>query len=83
MIGDHIGDGDLLYVREEAEPRRARGRVVVCVVSGSPYVKRLEFAGRKIRLASASEKFAPMVFDEDNVDWSLVGVVLGWSHHAK
>jgi SOS-response transcriptional repressor LexA len=83
MIGDHIGDGDLLYVREEAEPRRARGRIVVCVVSGSPYVKRLEFAGRKIRLVSANEKFAPMVVDEDNVDWSLVGIVVGWSHHAK
>jgi SOS-response transcriptional repressor LexA len=46
-------------------------------------VKRLEFVGRKIRLVSANERFAPMVFDEDSVEWSLVGIVLGWSHHAR
>jgi SOS-response transcriptional repressor LexA len=83
MTGEHICDGDLLYVREEPDPRHARGRIVVCVVSGSPYVKRLELAGRKIRLVSANERFPPMVFDEDNVEWSLVGIVLGWSHQAR
>ncbi len=36
MAGEHIADGDLLYLREEADSRHARGRVVVCVVSGSP-----------------------------------------------
>jgi SOS-response transcriptional repressor LexA len=83
MVGEHIAHDDLLYVREEPDPRHARGRIVVCVVSGSPYVKRLEFIGRKIRLVSANERFAPMVFDEDSVEWSLVGIVLGWSHHAR
>ncbi len=83
MIGEHIVHGDLLYVREVADPRHARGRVVVCVVSGSPYVKRLEFAARKIRLVSANERFAPMVFDEDSVEWGLVGIVVGWSHDAR
>ena len=82
MVGEHIADGDLLYVREEVDPRHARGRIVVCVVSGSPYVKRLDLAGRKIRLVSANERFAPMVFDEDSVEWSLVGIVIGWSHDA-
>jgi transcriptional regulator with XRE-family HTH domain len=42
MIGDHIANGDLLYVAEEADPRRAWGCIVVCVVGGSPSVKRLE-----------------------------------------
>lgn len=83
MLGEHIVHGDLLYVREEPDPRNARGRIVVCVVSGSPYVKRLEFAARKIRLVSANERFAPMVFDEDSVDWSLVGIVVGWSHDTR
>lgn len=83
MTGEYIADGDLLYVREEPDPRHARGRIVVCVVSGSPYVKRLEFIGRKIRLVSSNERFPPMVFDEDSVDWSLVGIVLGWSHEAR
>jgi len=83
MTGEYIADGDLLYVREEPDPRHARGRIVVCVVSGSPYVKRLEFIGRKIRLVSSNERFPPMVFDEDSVDWSLVGIVVGWSHDAR
>jgi len=83
MVGEHIADGDLLYVSEEPDPRHARGRIVVCVVSGSPYVKRLEFTGGKIRLVSANERFAPMVFDEDAVEWSLIGIVVGWSHQAR
>jgi SOS-response transcriptional repressor LexA len=83
MIGEHIADGDLLYVRETADPRQARGKIVVCVVSGSPYVKRLELAARKIRLVSANDRFPPMVFDEESVDWSLVGVVVGWSHDVR
>ena len=83
MIGEHIADGDLLYVQEEPDPRLARGRIVICVVSDSPYVKRLEFLGRKIRLVSANEKFAPMVFDEESVEWSLVGIVVGCSHDVR
>jgi SOS-response transcriptional repressor LexA len=83
MLGEHIADGDLLYVREEPDPKRARGRIVVCVVGGSPYVKRLDLAGTTIRLVSSNERFAPMVFDEGDVDWSLVGIVVGWSHDAR
>ena len=83
MIGEHIAHGDLLYVREVADPRNARNRVVLCIVSGSPYVKRLELATRRIRLVSANERFAPMAFDENSVEWSLIGIVVGWSHDAR
>jgi len=83
MDGEHIAHGDLLYVHEDPDPRNARGHIVVSVVSGSLYVKRLELSGRKIRLLSANDRFAPMVFDEDTVEWSLVGVVVGWSHDAR
>ena len=83
MTGEYIADGDLLYVVEEADARHARGRIIVCVVDGSRYVKRLDFAEPKIRLVSANERFSPMVFDENAVDWKLVGIVVGWSHDAK
>lgn len=83
MIGEHIADGDLLYVREEADPRVARGRIVVCLVGGSPYVKRLELSGGRVRLISANERFPPMVIDEQNVEWSLIGIVVGWSHDVR
>lgn len=83
MLGEHITDGDLLYVSEETDPRVARGRIVVCVVSGSPYVKRLDLTGGRLRLVSANERYSPMVIDEDIVDWALVGIVVGWSHDAR
>lgn len=83
MEGEFIAHGDLLYVREESDPRVARGKIVVCVVDGSPYVKRLDFAGDRIRLISANERFPPMVLDEQSVDWSLVGVVVGWLHDVR
>lgn len=83
MIGEHISDGDLLYVVEEPEPRRALGRIVVCVVAGSAYVKRLEPAEGRIRLVSANDRFPPMVFDENHVEWNLVGIVVGWSHKTR
>lgn len=83
MLGEHIADGDLLYVVEEPDPLQARGRIVVCVVDGSPYVKRLDLSDGKIRLVSANERFPPMVFDEDEVEWSLVGIVVGWTHDVR
>jgi SOS-response transcriptional repressor LexA len=83
MEGELISDGDHLYVREESDARLARGKIVVCVVDGSPYVKRLELSGGRIRLLSAKDGFPPMVFDERAVEWSLVGVVVGWSHDVR
>lgn len=80
MIGEAIADGDLLFVREEVERRHAHGRIVVCLVNGTPYVKRLEFAGSNVKLVSANERNPPMLFDEDVVDWQLVGVVVGTLH---
>lgn len=83
MEGEHITHGDLLYVREEPNPRVARGRIVVCIVEGSPYVKKLELGGNRIRLISAHERHPPMEFDEQNTEWVLVGVVVGWSHDVR
>lgn len=83
MTGEFIADGDLLYVHEERDPRVARGKIVVCIVAGSPYVKRLDVIGNRIRLLSANERFPPMVFDEQTVEWTLVGIVLGWSHDVR
>jgi transcriptional regulator with XRE-family HTH domain len=78
-----IRHGDLLYVREEADSRAARGRTVVCIVEGSPYVKRLELAGSRIRLNSENERFPPMVFAEQAVEWGLVGIVAGLSRDVR
>ncbi len=83
MEGEFIAHGDLLYVREESDPRAARGKIVVCVVDGSPYVKRLDFGGNRIRLLSAHERHSPMEFDEQHIEWAMAGVVVGWSHDVR
>jgi hypothetical protein len=36
-----------------------------------------------VRLISAHERYPPMEFDELSTDWSLVGVVIGWSHDVR
>ncbi|HYH09062.1 MAG TPA: LexA family transcriptional regulator [Thermoanaerobaculia bacterium] len=83
MIGDLIADGDYLYVREEADPRLAQRRIVICLVDGSPYVKRLDTIGNRIRLLSSNERHPPMVFDEQTTPWNLIGVVVGSSHDIR
>lgn len=83
MTGELIVDGDLLYVREETDPRQARGKIIVCTVDGSPYVKRLDFSGNRIRLLSANERYPPMLFHEQSTQWSLVGIVVGRSHDVR
>ena len=83
MEGEFIADGDLLFVREEPDPRAARGKVVVAVVDGTPYVKRLDYGGNRIRLLSANDRYPPMDFDEQAIDWSLVGVVVGSCHEHR
>lgn len=83
MEGEFIADGDLLFVRQEPDARIARGKIVVAVVDGSPYVKRLDYTGNLVRLTSAHERYPPMEFDEQTTDWSLVGVVIGWSHDVR
>lgn len=83
MEGEFIADGDLLFVKQESDSRVARGKIVVAVVDGSPYVKRLDYAGNQVRLISAHDGYPPMEFDEQSTDWSLVGVVVGWSHDVR
>lgn len=83
MEGEFIADGDLLYVRQESDPRVARGKIVVAVVNGTPYVKRFQYTGNQVRLISAHDRHKPMEFDGQHTDWSLVGIVVGWSHDVR
>lgn len=72
-------DRDLLFVRPESNPAAANGKNAVARVDGSPYVKRLDLTGGRIRLLSTNERYGPMVVDEDAQKFELVGVVVGRS----
>ncbi|HYC62451.1 MAG TPA: S24 family peptidase [Thermoanaerobaculia bacterium] len=79
MIGIGITHRDILFVRPESDPRAAKGKVVVCRVEGSEYVKILQINRGRIHLVSANERYEPRVIDEDVDDFELIGVVVGRS----
>jgi len=79
MIGIGITDRDILFVRPELDPRAANGKVVVCRVAGSEYVKILRIQRGRIQLVSANERYEPRVVHEEVDNFELIGVVVARS----
>jgi transcriptional regulator with XRE-family HTH domain len=79
MSGVGITHRDILFVRPESDPRAAKGKVVVCRVAGSEYVKILEINRGRIHLISANERWGPRLIDEEADNFELIGVVVGRS----
>jgi transcriptional regulator with XRE-family HTH domain len=79
MIGVGITDRDILFVRPESDARAANGKVVVCRVAGSEYVKILQIKRGRIHLFSANERYGPREVDEEIDNFELIGVVVGRS----
>lgn len=79
MIDVGITHRDIVFVRPEADPRAARGKVVVCRVGGSEYIKILRIERGRIHLLSANERFKPRIVDEETDNFELIGVVVGRS----
>jgi SOS-response transcriptional repressor LexA len=79
MTGAGYEDGDLVYVRPNREPQSAVGKVVVCLVDGTPLIKHLRTRGRKLLLESAHPDHPPMPINEDSERFKLIGIVIGKS----
>jgi SOS-response transcriptional repressor LexA len=80
MIDVGITDRDILFVQPLTDPRAAAGKIVICLVSGSEYVKQLDLRGGRIRLLSRNgDRYAQMDIDEEADDFRLIGVVIGRS----
>lgn len=79
MIAVGITNRDILFVRPETDPRAANGKVVVCRVAGSEYVKILRITRGRIVLVSANDRYEPRVIDEEVDNFELIGVVVGRS----
>jgi len=80
MIDVGITDRDLLFVQPLTDPREAAGKIVICLVGGSEYVKQLDLRGGRIRLLSRNgDKYAPMDINEEADGFRLIGVVIGRS----
>jgi phage repressor protein C with HTH and peptisase S24 domain len=74
MIGAGIADRDLLYVKPTRSAREAAGKIVVCRIDTSEYVKVLDVRGGRTRLLSRNENYPPI--DVEN-RLELIGIVVG------
>jgi SOS-response transcriptional repressor LexA len=79
MIDVGITHRDIVFVRPETDPRAAHGKVVVCRVDGSEYIKILHIERGRIRLLSANDRYEPRIVDEEVDKFELIGVVVGRS----
>lgn len=77
MIGAGIAERDLLFVRPLRSTREATGKVVICRVDGSEYVRVLDIRGGRIRLLSRNDRYPPMEVADGSQRFELVGVVIG------
>jgi len=76
MIGAGIYDGSLLYVRPTVDRAAVDGQIVICLLNGAEYVKRLDLRGGQIHLSSENPRYPPIPVDEEMDAFRLVGVVL-------
>lgn len=76
MIGAGIYDGSLLYVRPTLDRAAADGQIVICLLNGAEYVKRLDLRGGQVHLHSENPRYPAMPVDEEEDTFRLVGVVL-------
>jgi phage repressor protein C with HTH and peptisase S24 domain len=76
MVGAGIADGDLLFVKPTRSTREAAGRVVVCRVDATSYVKVLDLRGSRIRLLSRNDRY-PAIEVDAATQFELIGIVIG------
>lgn len=72
MIGDGVGDGDILVVDRSVEP--ADGQMAVCFLDGEFTLKRVRINGKTIILVPANPSYKQIEVTADN-DFSIWGVV--------
>ena len=75
MIEDGIHEGDLLFVKQQAQARRVQ--IAVVMVDGDATVKRFFPEGDRIRLQPANSSMEPIFVDRRSGDVEIVGVAVG------
>lgn len=79
MIGAGIADRDLVFVKPTRSTREAAGRVVVCRVDDSEYVRAFDLRAGRIRLLSRNDRYPPIELPEGSSRFELIGIVVGRS----
>ncbi|RYG40177.1 MAG: hypothetical protein EOO01_27955 [Chitinophagaceae bacterium] len=72
MVADGIKEGDILVIEEKFG--EVNGKIILARLEGMLLVRRIEQQGRKIRLLSGGNFFAPLEIDP-YADFKILGVV--------
>lgn len=75
MIGAGIENDDFVFFRSANSEKEARGKVVICRVNTSVYLKRLKWTKDEVRLESENEGYKPIVIREGD-EFELYGIVV-------
>jgi SOS-response transcriptional repressor LexA len=76
MIGAGIVHTAIVYVRPTQHLERLDGKIAICRLNGSDYVKRVDTRGGRILLRSENPLYEPLPVDEDVDTFSVVGEVI-------
>ena len=68
MINARIHDGDVVYIRQQAEV--ANGQIAAVLIGDEATLKRVNYdaAGKTLILSPANDAYAPLVFTGDELD---------------
>jgi transcriptional regulator with XRE-family HTH domain len=76
MIGAGILEGSVIYVRPTIDLKTADGRIILCALNGTWYLKRLHVRARRKVLESENPRHPTLVVTDDD-DFRLIGIVVG------
>lgn len=75
MIEAGILQGSILYTRTTQDLASADGEVIVCMLNGTLYLKRLDLRGQQTTLESTNPRYPTLTVDRDD-QFTLSGVVV-------
>jgi SOS-response transcriptional repressor LexA len=75
MIGIGILQGAVVYVRPTIDVAAADGEIIICMLNGTLYLKRLDLRGRTKSLESANPRY-PALLVTDSDTFALAGIVV-------
>lgn len=81
MAGAGIMDGDLVIVRQGAEPQN--NDIVVALLGDEATVKRFLRDNGRITLVPENPAFQPITVNADNADFKIIGLVVGLLRNYK
>ena len=79
MIGADIHDGDVVYIRQQAEIRS--GQIAAVLIEDEATLKRIYFQGETVLLQPENPAYTPMIFSgQDAAALRILGLAVAFTH---